>query len=416
MKLYKIKEVSKLTSLSIRTLQYYDEIDLLKPSRRTEADYRLYSSEDLLRLQQITTLKYLGCSLATIRNIIQHPDFNLQKSLALQAKVLAKQAEQINEASALLNYIAAQTTAGQPINWYSTTQIINILEVSIMNKELKNTYQNMADQSELGHQSEYDNHYNPERLYAIPREPKRKEINLDPAILPFHGFDCWNHYEVSWLNPKGKPVVAIAVISYDCHSPFIIESKSLKLYFNSFNNHVFADVKTVTQAISQDLSHCIDAEVTVNITPLTEITSQVLQASFSGICLDLLDIECTAYTVNADLLATSDERIEEVLYSDLLKSNCLVTNQPDWGSVQIAYRGKKINHEGLLKYLVSFRNHNEFHEQCIERIFTDLMTRCQPESLTVYGRYTRRGGLDINPCRSTEPCTMEHKNARLIRQ
>jgi 7-cyano-7-deazaguanine reductase len=416
MKLYKIKEVSKLTSLSIRTLQYYDEIDLLKPSRRTEADYRLYSPEDLLRLQQIITLKYLGCSLATIRNIIQHPGFNLKKSLALQARGLAKQAQQINEASALLNYIATQITAGQPINWYSTTQIINILEASIMSKELKNTYQNMADQSELGHQSEYDNQYNPERLYAIPRAPKRKEINLSPSILPFHGFDCWNHYEVSWLNPKGKPMVALAVIAYDCHSPFIIESKSLKLYFNSFNNHIFSDVTAVTQTISRDLSNCIDSEVTVNITPLTEMTSQTLQASFSGICLDLLDIECSAYTVNADFLTTSNETVEEVLYSDLLKSNCLVTNQPDWGSVQIAYRGKKINHEGLLKYLVSFRNHNEFHEQCIERIFTDLMTRCQPESLTVYGRYTRRGGLDINPYRSTEPCSIEHKNIRLIRQ
>ncbi|WP_226905625.1 NADPH-dependent 7-cyano-7-deazaguanine reductase QueF [Legionella antarctica] len=283
-----------------------------------------------------------------------------------------------------------------------------------MNKELSNTYQNMADQSELGHLSEYDNHYNPERLYAIPRAPKRKEINLDPAILTFYGFDCWNHYEVSWLNPKGKPVVAIAVISYDCHSPFIIESKSLKLYFNSLNNHVFPDVKTVTQTISHDLSNCINAKATVTITPLAEISSQMLQASFSGICLDLLDIECSAYSVNAAFLATSDEFTDEVLYSDLLKSNCLVTNQPDWGSVQIAYRGKKINHEGLLKYLVSFRNHNEFHEQCIERIFTDLMTRCQPESLTVYGRYTRRGGLDINPCRSTETGSVE--NIRLIRQ
>ncbi|MCL9685290.1 NADPH-dependent 7-cyano-7-deazaguanine reductase QueF [Legionella maioricensis] len=285
-----------------------------------------------------------------------------------------------------------------------------------MSKELKKTYQNMADKSELGHQSEYDNQYNPERLYAIPRAPKRKEINLDPSLLPFHGFDCWNHYEVSWLNPKGKPMVAIAVISYDCHSPFIIESKSLKLYFNSFNNHVFPDVATVTQTISRDLSSCIDAEVTVNITPLAEMTNQALQASFSGICLDLLDIECSAYIVNTDFLTTSEEKVEEVLYSDLLKSNCLVTNQPDWGSVQIAYRGKKINHEGLLKYLVSFRNHNEFHEQCIERIFTDLMTRCQPESLTVYGRYTRRGGLDINPYRSTETCSMAHKNIRLIRQ
>ena len=416
MKFYKIKEVSQLTSLSIRTLQYYDDIDLLKPSRRTDTDYRLYSSDDLLGLQQITTLKYLGCSLATIRNIIQHPGFDLKKSLALQAKALAEQALRINEAAALLNYIAAQTAAGQPINWYSTTQIITILEASIMNKELKNTYKNMADQSELGHQSEYDHQYNPERLYAIPRAPKRQEINLDPATLPFHGFDCWNHYEVSWLNPKGKPMVAIAVISYNCHSPFIVESKSLKLYFNSFNNYIFADIKTVEQTISRDLGSCIDAEVTVSVTPLAEMKEQTLHSSFSGICLDVLDVACSTYLVNPDFLSTSDEIVEEIVYSDLLKSNCLVTNQPDWGSVQIAYRGKKINHEGLLQYLVSFRNHNEFHEQCIERIFTDIMTLCKPESLTVYGRYTRRGGLDINPYRSTEPCSSENKNIRLVRQ
>ena len=285
-----------------------------------------------------------------------------------------------------------------------------------MNKELKNTYQNLADQSELGQQSEYDNKYNPERLFAIPRAPKRKEINLNPVTLPFYGFDCWNHYEVSWLNPKGKPMVALAVITYDCHSPFIVESKSLKLYFNSFNNNIFPDAKTVEQTISRDLGSCIDGEVTVTVTPLTEIANQTIQTSFSGICLDVLDIECTDYLVNADYLTTSKEQIEEVVYSDLLKSNCLVTNQPDWGSVQITYRGKKINHENLLKYLVSFRNHNEFHEQCIERIFTDIMTRCQPESLTVYGRYTRRGGLDINPYRSTQPCTTENQNIRLIRQ
>ncbi|CEG58534.1 NADPH-dependent 7-cyano-7-deazaguanine reductase [Legionella fallonii LLAP-10] len=416
MKEYKIKEISKLTSLSIRTLQYYDDIDLLKPSRRSEADYRLYSEDDLLRLQQITTLKYLGCSLAAIRNIIQHPGFNLKKSLALQATVLAEQAQKINEASALLNYIAAQINAGHPVNWYSTTQIIHILESSTMSKELKNNYQNMANQSELGQKSEYDATYNPERLYAIPRAPKRKEINLDPITLSFHGFDCWNHYEVSWLNPKGKPMVAIAVISYDCHSPFIIESKSLKLYFNSFNNHVFSDVQAVEQTVRQDLSRCIDAEATVSITPLTDLKNQTLHSSFSGTCLDTLDIECSSYMVDSSFLTTSNEQVEEVLYSDLLKSNCLVTNQPDWGSVQIAYKGKKLNHEGLLKYLVSFRNHNEFHEQCIERIFTDIMTLCQPESLTVYGRYTRRGGLDINPFRSTEPCSIGDKNIRLIRQ
>ncbi|HAT8178563.1 TPA: NADPH-dependent 7-cyano-7-deazaguanine reductase QueF [Legionella pneumophila] len=416
MKFYKIKEISKLTSLSIRTLQYYDEINLLKPSKRSESDYRLYSSDDLLRLQQITTLKYLGCSLASIQKIIQHPDFNLKTSLALQAKALEKKAAQIHEASSLLNYIATQIEAGQPINWYSTAQLITILEASIMNKELESTYQNIANQSELGQSSNYDDYYNPKRLYPIPRAPKRQEINLDPSSITFYGFDCWNHYEVSWLNSKGKPVVAMAVISYDCHSRCIIESKSLKLYFNSLNNTTFSDVETVAQTISTDLSNCIDSEVTVNVYPLAEIANQTIHAAFPGICLDGLDIECSVYHVTPDFLSTSSEIVEEVLYSDLLKSNCLVTNQPDWGSVQIAYKGKKINHEGLLKYLISFRNHNEFHEQCIERIFADIMRFCQPESLTVYGRYTRRGGLDINPIRSTEPCVFDGQNIRLIRQ
>lgn len=416
MRLYKIKEVSKLTSLSIRTLHYYDDIDLLKPSQRSVADYRLYSSDDLLLLQQITTLKYLGCSLETIRKIIHHSDFNLKESLTLQAKTLEAKALQIKEAAALLNYIAAQIEAGQPINWYSTTQIITILEASSMNQELKNTYQNMANQSELGQKSGYDSHYNPDRLYPIPRAPKRREINLDPDTLTFYGFDCWNHYEVSWLNSRGKPIVATAVIIYDCHSPCIIESKSLKLYFNSFNNSQFPDTETVAQIITKDLSQCIGAKVTVTLTPLSELHKQSIDTSFSGVCLDALDIECSDYLVKPDFLTTSEKTVDEVLYSDLLKSNCLVTNQPDWGSVQIAYRGKQINHEGLLKYLISFRNHNEFHEQCIERIFNDIMILCKPESLTVYGRYTRRGGLDINPYRSTEPSSPENKNIRLIRQ
>lgn len=285
-----------------------------------------------------------------------------------------------------------------------------------MNQELKDTCETMTNESELGRQSDFDTRYNPQRLYPIPRAPKRLEINLDPAKTPFYGFDCWNHYEVSWLNPKGKPMVAMAVISYDCHSPCIIESKSLKLYFNSLNNSTFADTKTLEQTIAHDLSSRIGGDVDVAITCLADLGNQPIQASLEGTCLDTLDIACSQYQVEPGFLETIPTMVNEVLYSDLLKSNCLVTNQPDWGSVQIAYRGNQINHEGLLKYLVSFRNHNEFHEQCIERIFIDIMNRCKPESLTVYGRYTRRGGLDINPYRSTEPCSVENKNMRLPRQ
>lgn len=272
------------------------------------------------------------------------------------------------------------------------------------------------EQSELGRSSEYDAHYNPDRLFAIPRATKRKEIGIDPNRLPFYGFDCWNHYEVSWLNEKGKPVVALAEIIYDCATPNIIESKSLKLYFNSFNNTRFKDSAEVTSTIERDLSTRLDGSAQVRILSLRENEFTKIQPTPRGECIDDLDVTCSVYVVEPEYLAVEDTQIQEILYSDLLKSNCLVTNQPDWGSVEIAYTGKKINREGLLQYLVSFRNHNEFHEQCIERIFVDIMKHCAPETLTVYGRYTRRGGLDINPYRSTEKVKSRGLNQRLIRQ
>lgn len=284
-----------------------------------------------------------------------------------------------------------------------------------MNELSVENYKN-PQQSELGQSSEYDDHYNPERLFAIARAPKRKEIGIDPMALPFYGFDCWNHYEVSWLNEKGKPVVAIAEIIYDCATPNIIESKSLKLYFNSFNNTRFKDNEAVKHIVKQDLAQRVGGDVQARILGLTESGYNHIELSAAGECLDDLDVTCSVYQVEPDYLCTENVRVEETLYSDLLKSNCLVTNQPDWATVQIAYTGMKIDREGLLKYLVSFRNHNEFHEQCIERIFADIMNRCQPEKLTVYGRYTRRGGLDINPYRSTEKFKSQALNFRLVRQ
>jgi 7-cyano-7-deazaguanine reductase len=273
-----------------------------------------------------------------------------------------------------------------------------------------------SKQNELGKISSYDLSYNPDRLFVIPRAGKRQEIGIDPSHPPFMGFDCWNHYEVSWLNAKGKPIVALAEIVYGCNTPGLIESKSLKLYFNSFNNTKFDSEIEVKNTIREDLKQRVEGDVIVNIFPLNENKPQIIQTAFTGICLDNLDITCTDYLVNPDLLIIGQEIVEETLYSDLLKSNCLITNQPDWGSVQISYKGRKINHEELLKYLISFRNHNEFHEQCIERIFIDIMRRCQPTSLTVYGRYTRRGGLDINPYRSTKATSFKDLNIRLIRQ
>lgn len=270
--------------------------------------------------------------------------------------------------------------------------------------------------SELGKKSAYDTSYNPDKLFPIPRAEKRLEIGINPQKLPFFGFDAWNHYEVSWLNAKGKPVVATAEIVYDCRSLCIIESKSLKLYFNSFNNTVFASTAEVEKTIRQDLEARLEVDVVVNVVQLGTENPLPLDAAFTGESIDNQDIACSKYVVDPTFLEVEAELVTETLYSDLLKSNCLVTFQPDWGSVQIQYQGPKINRAGLLRYIVSFRNHNEFHEQCIERIFMDIMTHCKPSVLTVYGRYTRRGGLDINPYRSTSQPDLNLKNIRLIRQ
>lgn len=283
-----------------------------------------------------------------------------------------------------------------------------------MRDAVEKKHHDKPEQSELGRLSQSDAYYNPERLFAIPRDLKRQEIGVEPDKLPFYGFDCWNHYEVSWLNEKGKPMVAMAEIIYDCRTPYIIESKSLKLYFNSFNNTRFKSREEVRTLIKTDLAQRLGGDVQVTILSLQE--SSAIQAVLQGDCLDDLDVTCSVYLVEPAYLSVGDAWVEEVLYSDLLKSNCLVTNQPDWGSVQIAYTGKQIHREGLLQYLVSFRNHNEFHEQCIERIFVDIMQHCKPEKLTVYGRYTRRGGLDINPYRSTHKTVPKIGNPRLVRQ
>lgn len=274
---------------------------------------------------------------------------------------------------------------------------------------------NAPEMSELGKTSGYDANYNPEKLFAISRKTKRDEIGV-PEKLPFFGFDLWNHYEVSWLNEKGKPIVALAEISYGCETPFIIESKSMKLYFNSFNNTVFKNFEAVQNTIKNDVEQRVGGPVKVKIISLESLENEQLLKGFTGECLDDLDIQCTSYSTDPAYLQVENTKVEETLYSNLLKSNCLVTNQPDWGSVQITYKGSKIKREGLLQYIVSFRNHNEFHEQCIERIFMDIMKYCQPDELTVYGRYTRRGGIDINPLRSTINNFSHIINTRLYRQ
>lgn len=359
------------------------------------------------------TYKYLGLSLKEIKAVINEADFDALQALKSQAARLAEQAGKIAEAAKLLGYLASQIEAKQPINWESTTTIINILEMKSMSEKQQ---AGEATGSDLGKKVSYEDRYNPNLLYPIPRIGKREEIGVDSDNLPFNGFDCWNHYEVSWLNAKGKPEVAIAEIYYDCRSPRIIESKSMKLYFNSLNNTVFDSLEKVQETIAKDIGQAIEFETTVLVKRLRDHAILQLTAGLVGDNIDDLDIECSDYLVKPDYLSVGDEAVTETLCSDLLKSNCLVTGQPDWGSVQIHYTGKCINRESLLKYIVSFRNHNEFHEQCIERIFVDIMQYCQPSKLTVYGRYTRRGGLDINPYRSTEESNFLDKNQRLVRQ
>ncbi len=270
----------------------------------------------------------------------------------------------------------------------------------------------MIEHSPLGKKSSYISQYQRDLLFPIARKIKRNAINV-PSVLPFKGCDVWNDYELSWLNQKGKPIVALGEFIFPCESPNIIESKSLKLYLNSFNNTKFDSLNKVATIVQHDLSAAAGAEVKVKIIPIEEFSQQEIK-SFRGICLDQLDVQCDTYLLEPAFLKTEKTLVTETVYSDLLKSNCLVTGQPDWGSVQIAYTGKKITHEGLLKYIVSFRDCNEFSEQCVERIFMDVLKQCAPQKLSVHARYTRRGGLDINPYRSTEDTFAE--NIRLCRQ
>jgi len=272
------------------------------------------------------------------------------------------------------------------------------------------------DNLPLGKPSEYKDQYDPGLLCPFPRQAKRDELGIDARQLPFGGYDIWNAYELSWLDPRGKPLVAMAEFRFPCSSEFLVESKSFKLYLNSFNQTPFNGFAEVAGVLQRDLSEACGASVRLDLLPLGTITGQRLQ-DLPGECLDGLDIEIDRYDLDAELLAgaaSGDAVVEETLHSHLLKSNCLVTRQPDWGSVLIRYRGPRIDREALLRYLVSFRRHSEFHEQCVERIFVDLQHFCRPESLTVYARYTRRGGLDINPFRSNFESNI--LNLRLARQ
>lgn len=266
----------------------------------------------------------------------------------------------------------------------------------------------------LGLEVGYESSYNPQLLFPIKRLEKRIELGLDGA-LPFVGEDIWNAYEISWLNNRGLPQVAIAEFRFQFDSENIVESKSLKLYLNSLNQSVFSGSTVLEKIIAKDLCKVTDSNVSVSLSSLDETKNIQL---FEAKNIDNQDIQIDNYSYQPDILANGREKqgllVEESLMSHLLKSNCLITNQPDWASVFIKYSGQKICEQSLLKYIVSFRTHNEFHEQCVERIYVDIMKYCKPEKLTVYARYTRRGGLDINPWRSNHLSTM--KNLRLSRQ
>ncbi|WP_318393456.1 NADPH-dependent 7-cyano-7-deazaguanine reductase QueF [Enterobacter sp.] len=267
----------------------------------------------------------------------------------------------------------------------------------------------------LGKATDYRDTYDVTLLQGVPRSLNRDPLGLHADDLPFHGGDIWTLYELSWLSANGLPQVAVGQVELAYDSLNLVESKSFKLYLNSFNQTRFKDWEAVLETLTRDLSDCAQGQVSVALYRLDELEGQPI-AHFNGTCIDHQDITIDNYEFSADYLqnATGENVVEETLVSHLLKSNCLITHQPDWGSVQIKYRGPKIDREKLLRYLVSFRHHNEFHEQCVERIFNDIQRFCQPQTLSVYARYTRRGGLDINPWRTNtdyQPAT-----GRLVRQ
>jgi len=270
-----------------------------------------------------------------------------------------------------------------------------------------------SDKSPLGQTVSYDTDYAPALLFAIPRREGRARLGLSDT-LPFSGWDIWDAYELSWLNARGKPIVAWGEFRVPASSPNIVESKSFKLYLNSLNQHRFDDLDAVTQTLRRDLSACAGAEIDV-VLHLPERWSQFPLSEPAGVCLDALDVAIETYTPQPELLRVqSTQIVSRQLYSRLLRSRCPVTGQPDWGAISVAYTGPEIDPAGLLAYIVSFRQHQDFHEQCVERVFCDIQQRCVPQSLTVFARYLRRGGLDINPYRSTDQA--RPINSRLFQQ
>ena len=266
----------------------------------------------------------------------------------------------------------------------------------------------------LGKQSEYPASYTPSLLCAIPRSFGRDALHIDNDNLPFAGVDIWNAYELSWLDERGKPQIAVAELQFPCTSTAIIESKSLKLYLGSFNGTRFDGVLDVQKTLESDLSINAKASVAVKLSTLDQCPQQAI-GTLQGESLDDLSVTIDAYQPDPSLLSiSSQQHRHESVHTHLFRSLCPVTGQPDWASVYIAYSGRGIDRSALLRYLISYRDHQDFHEQCVERIFLDINEATQPERLTVYARYLRRGGLDINPFRSNAGVSVD--NIRLVRQ
>lgn len=271
-----------------------------------------------------------------------------------------------------------------------------------------------ASKSLLGKETDYSQAYSPNLLFPLERKKNRESLNLS-TNLPFHGEDIWTGYELSWLSEKGKPVVAIADFHFPADSAFMIESKSFKLYLNSLNHAHFDSSERVSTLLERDLSTAAGTEVKVSLMAVSgQFQASELVNHYR--CLDDLDVGGFEYQPNAALLNTEGRVVSESLCSHLLRSNCPVTGQPDWASIYVDYSGPKIQPESLLKYIVSFRQCQDFHEHCVERIFTDLMSECQCQSLSVYARYTRRGGLDINPYRASYDRSAKAPAMRTVRQ
>ncbi len=268
----------------------------------------------------------------------------------------------------------------------------------------------------LGRSTSYPASYSPELLFAIPRKENRQKLGIVEHNLPFRGYDLWRAYELSCLDNQGKPFAAMGEFIVPANSPNIVESKSLKLYLNSLNQAKFQDLESLQATISGDLSSAAGSAVIVQLYPLRHPDGFALVAP-TGICLDDLAITTEVYKPTPTLLCTApNQNVKEVIYSDLFKSNCPVTGQPDWGTVVIQYQGPAIEHASLLQYLVSFRDHEGFHEDCTEQVFQDLMKHCKPTNLSVMIHFLRRGGLEINPVRSMAPVQVDFPANRFVRQ